>query len=78
MRSGATPHEGCQGLPLAPPQPALRPALARLPRAQLDDVVSAVPMHMACGVMGTLFVGFFARQEFVEEVYGPSPTGGGV
>lgn len=44
-------------------------------RWKLDDVVSAAPMHLGCGVIGTLFVGLFARQEYVEEFYG-SPAGG--
>ncbi|GBF92579.1 ammonium transporter [Raphidocelis subcapitata] len=42
-------------------------------RARLDDVVAAVPMHLGCGVVGTLFVGFFARKQYVIDVYGMQP-----
>ncbi|KIZ07862.1 Ammonium transporter 1 member 3 [Monoraphidium neglectum] len=46
-------------------------------KLRLDDVVSAVPMHLGCGALGTLCVGFFARQQYVEEVYGaPGPAVG--
>lgn len=41
----------------------------------LDDVVAAVPMHLGCGVVGTLFVGLFAREEFVKDFYGDNPAG---
>lgn len=41
----------------------------------VDDVVAAVPMHLGCGVMGTLFVGFFAREEYVTDFYGVRPGG---
>lgn len=44
-------------------------------RLRVDDVVAAVPMHMGCGCLGMLFVGFFARQEFVTDFYGVSATG---
>jgi len=44
-------------------------------RWQLDDVVAAVPMHAGCGVLGILLVGFFARQEYVEDYYGTRPGG---
>jgi Amt family ammonium transporter len=46
-------------------------------KVQLDDVVAAVPMHLGCGAMGTLFVGLFAREEFVKDFYGVSPAGAG-
>jgi Amt family ammonium transporter len=45
-------------------------------RLLLDDVVAAVPMHLGCGLVGTLFVGLFAREEFVNEFYAPNPAGG--
>ncbi|KAI8475975.1 MAG: putative amt protein [Monoraphidium minutum] len=45
-------------------------------RAKLDDVVAAAPMHLGCGALGTLLVGFFARQEYVESIYS-SPSGVG-
>ncbi|KAI8468134.1 MAG: putative amt protein [Monoraphidium minutum] len=45
-------------------------------RARLDDVVAAVPLHLGCGVVGTLFVGLFAREEYVLEFYG-SPANAG-
>jgi Amt family ammonium transporter len=41
-------------------------------RMLLDDVVAAVPMHLGCGVLGTLFVGFFAREGFVKDFYTPN------
>jgi Amt family ammonium transporter len=43
-------------------------------KLQLDDVVAAVPMHLGCGAMGTLFVGLFAREEFVKDFYGATPA----
>jgi len=45
-------------------------------RCLLDDVVAAVPMHLGCGVLGTLFVGFFARESFVREFYGVNDAAG--
>lgn len=45
-------------------------------KVQLDDVVAAVPMHLGCGAMGTLFVGLFAREEFVKDFYGVNPAAG--
>eukprot|EP00775_Hariotina_reticulata_P011461 gene11461-11607_t len=42
-------------------------------KCQIDDVVAAVPLHLGCGVLGTLGVGFFAREEYVVEFYGVSP-----
>eukprot|EP00879_Flechtneria_rotunda_P026650 GHRR01028441.1.p2 GENE.GHRR01028441.1~~GHRR01028441.1.p2 ORF type:complete len:120 (-),score=23.29 GHRR01028441.1:378-737(-) len=44
-------------------------------KALLDDVVAAVPMHLGCGVLGTLFVGLFAREEYVTAFYGVHPGG---
>jgi Amt family ammonium transporter len=44
-------------------------------RLLLDDVVAAAPMHLGCGVVGTLFVGFFARESYVKEFYGVNPAG---
>lgn len=41
----------------------------------IDDVVAAVPMHLGCGVMGSLFVGLFANEEYVVDFYGASPSG---
>eukprot|EP00878_Enallax_costatus_P025329 GHUV01027097.1.p1 GENE.GHUV01027097.1~~GHUV01027097.1.p1 ORF type:complete len:471 (+),score=64.51 GHUV01027097.1:207-1619(+) len=43
----------------------------------IDDVVAAVPMHLGCGVLGTLFVGLFANEEYVVDFYGVSPAGMG-
>jgi Amt family ammonium transporter len=42
-------------------------------KLKLDDVVAAVPMHLCGGIVGTLFVGFFARKEYVVEFYGARP-----
>jgi Amt family ammonium transporter len=44
-------------------------------KSQIDDVVAAVPLHLGCGVLGTLAVGFFAREEYVVEYYGVHPGG---
>lgn len=44
-------------------------------RLLMDDVVAAVPMHLCCGVLGALWVGFFAREEYVVEFYGVKPGG---
>jgi Amt family ammonium transporter len=41
----------------------------------LDDVVAAAPMHLGCGVVGTLFVGLFARENYINEFYGVNPAG---
>lgn len=45
-------------------------------RILLDDVVAAVPMHLGCGLVGTLFVGLFAREEYVNDFYPQNPAGG--
>lgn len=50
---------------------------ALLLKLMLDDVVAAVPMHLGCGVLGTLFVGFFAREEYVADFYRTGPGGEG-
>lgn len=42
-------------------------------RARIDDVVAAAPMHLGCGVVGMLFVGFFARKDYVTDIYGVQP-----
>lgn len=44
-------------------------------RLLMDDVVAAVPMHFGCGLVGTLFVGLFARETYVNEFYGLNPAG---
>lgn len=46
-------------------------------RALMDDVVAAVPMHLGCGVLGTLFVGLFAREDYVKIHYNGGPAGEG-
>jgi ammonia channel protein AmtB len=45
-------------------------------RLLLDDVVAAVPLHLGCGLVGTLFVGLFAREGYVNDFYAPNPAGG--
>jgi ammonia channel protein AmtB len=42
---------------------------------QLDDVVAAAPLHLGCGILGTLAVGFFAREDYVGAFYGVHPGG---
>lgn len=44
-------------------------SVALLMKCQLDDVVSAVPMHGACGLFGVLAVGLFAVPQYVNEIY---------
>lgn len=41
-------------------------------RLKLDDVVDAIPVHMANGIWGVVAVGLFATPEFLEQVYGNS------
>ncbi len=43
-----------------------------LHRLKVDDVVAACSMHMCCGMLGLIFIGFFAVPEFVQQLYGPS------
>ena len=53
----------------------LTPSLNRpspRPPCQVDDVVAACSMHMCCGMLGLVFIGFFAVPEFVQQLYGPS------
>lgn len=35
-----------------------------------DDPVSAVALHMACGVWALLFTGLLAKPQYVRDVYG--------
>lgn len=56
-----------QQLPFAPPAPPAPQALLTL---QIDDCVGAFPVHGAAGIYGVLFVGFFAKDGYVAEVYG--------
>ena len=37
---------------------------------KIDDPLSAAPMHMFCGVFGTLYVGLMASEKYVLQVYG--------
>jgi Amt family ammonium transporter len=45
-------------------------------KLQLDDVVAAVPMHMGCGILGMLFGAFFTKEQYANEIYGVSNSGG--
>jgi Amt family ammonium transporter len=38
---------------------------------RVDDVVEASPVHLFCGIVGTLMVGLFAEPNAVELAYGP-------
>mmetsp|Transcript_10371 Transcript_10371/g.17140 ORF Transcript_10371/g.17140 Transcript_10371/m.17140 type:complete len:481 (+) Transcript_10371:79-1521(+) len=41
-------------------------------RLKLDDVVNAIPVHLAAGVLGTVLTGFFAHPDNYERAYGAS------
>jgi len=47
--------------------PVLIVAQLLLDRFRIDDAVGAVPVHGACGMLGVLCVGFFAKPEFLVE-----------
>ena len=34
----------------------------------IDDPVSAIPLHGMCGIWGLIFVGFFATDNFLNQV----------
>jgi len=46
-----------------------------LARLEIDDVVDASPVHMACGMWGTLAAGIFAHPENTEMAYGNGSCG---
>ncbi|CAD6263091.1 unnamed protein product [Miscanthus lutarioriparius] len=39
-------------------------------RLKFDDPLEAAQLHGGCGAWGVLFTGLFARQKYVEEIYG--------
>ena len=46
-----------------------------LQRLKIDDVVSASPVHLFCGIWGTLAVGLFAEPTNVNDAYGTGSCG---
>jgi len=36
---------------------------------KLDDPVDAIPVHLCCGIYGTLVLGLFARKEYIDSVH---------
>ncbi len=46
---------------------------ARTPCPQVDDPVSAFPLHAMCGTWGLLFTGLMAQEHYVYQVYGIAP-----
>ena len=47
-----------------------------LHRCEIDDVVDAVPVHLASGIWGLLSAALFADPTLVEKIYGFSDVGG--
>lgn len=39
---------------------------------RIDDAVDAIPVHLMAGILGVVFVGFFASPSRLEDVYGRS------
>lgn len=48
-------------------------AVLMFDKLKLDDPVGALAVHLGCGVMGTIFVGLFAQDQFL-----PNTTGNGL
>lgn len=44
-------------------------------KLQIDDPLSAAPMHGFCGIWGVLFVGLMATESYVTETYGNNKYG---
>lgn len=40
-----------------------------LHRLRIDDPLDAAPVHLMCGILGVVFVGFFATEQNVREAY---------
>ena len=40
---------------------------------QYDDPLEAAQLHGGCGAWGLIFVGLFAKEKYVNEVYGATP-----
>jgi Amt family ammonium transporter len=44
-------------------------------RLKIDDPLEAAPMHGFCGALGVLWVGFMAKREYVNDVFGIDEAG---
>jgi ammonia channel protein AmtB len=44
--------------------------LQLLTKLQIDDCVGAFPVHGGAGIYALIFLGFFAKHDYVKEVYG--------
>ena len=44
-------------------------------KLKIDDVVDASPVHLFCGIWGTLAAGIFATPDNVEMAYGTGSCG---
>ncbi|GLC39289.1 hypothetical protein PLESTB_001573800 [Pleodorina starrii] len=49
-----------------------------LHKFKIDDPVSAVSLHLSCGLWGLIFPGLLAKPEYVRDVYGKYGFGGNV
>jgi len=43
---------------------------AILEKYHIDDAVDAIPVHLACGVLGLIVTGLFAKESYLIELYG--------
>jgi Amt family ammonium transporter len=48
---------------------------ALLLKLKIDDPLEAAPMHGFCGALGVLWVGFMAKREYVQSVFGIDEAG---
>ncbi|GIL76886.1 hypothetical protein Vretimale_8643 [Volvox reticuliferus] len=46
-----------------------------LERLEIDDPVSAFPLHGGCGAWGLIYTGLMAKGAYVQQVYGVAPGG---
>jgi Amt family ammonium transporter len=42
---------------------------------KIDDPLEAAPMHGFCGALGVLWVGFMAKRQYVQDVFGIDEAG---
>jgi len=48
---------------------------ALLLKLKIDDPLEAAPMHGFCGALGVLWVGFMAKRQYVQDVFGIDEAG---